>query len=438
LSTQIEPPTATGATGPTPAAETRTEAAAPAQLADQPGVYTTKLGRFGLLTLLGALSWAIPSANYGTLSQSLFATMDPVHKVKMVAILATVSSIGGSLAVIVGGLLSDRTRSVYGKRKPWLLAGSLLAAGSMGAVWFTTSFPLLVVEFTVSQIGLNIMVAALSALLPDRVGKALLGRASALAGLGNLLGGAIGGVIASGFLPTPKLGLVIVPWTMVAAAVAICLLLPTISSQDAPVERLVGRRLLRQLAPPADRDFWLVFGGRVLFLLGLLTTFAYQLYILTDHFGADAAVAQSMIALSGVILALGAGVFTVVMGPVSDKVKRRKPFVIGAGVVGAAGVSLLLTSHNVAVFPISIAALSVAYGTFISVDQALMVEVLPDQANAARDLGFLTVANSAPGVLAPGLAGLLVGIGGYPAVFAGGLAMTLISGVFLFFVRRVR
>jgi MFS family permease len=390
------------------------------------------------LALIGALSWAIPSANYGTLSQSLFATMDPANKIQMAAVLATASSVGGALAVIIGGLASDRTRSGWGKRKPWLLAGSLLAATSMAPIWFTTSFPLLVVEFTASQIGLNIMVAALSALVPDRVAKNLLGRASALAGLGNLLGSAVGAVVASGFLPTPKLGLVIVPWTMVAAAIAICLFLPTIPSRDAPARPLAPRALLRDLAPPADRDFWLVFAGRVAFLLGLLTTFAYQLYILTDYFKADDAVAQRMVALSGIILAAGAGVFTVVMGPLSDKAKRRKPFVIGAGVVGAAGVSLLLTSHNVAIFPISMGAMSLAYGTFISVDQALMVEVLPNQANAARDLGFLTVANSMPGILAPGVAGLLVTLGGYPAVFLGGLTLTLVSGVFLVFVKRVR
>jgi MFS family permease len=393
--------------------------------------------------LIGTLAWSVPAANYGTLSQALFAEMDPANKVQMVAILATISSVGGALAVIVGGMLSDRTRSRWGKRKPWLLGGALLAACSMAPVWFTTNFPLLVVEFTVSQIGMNMMVAALSALLPDRVGKNLLGRVSALSGLGNLLGGAVGGVVASGFLPIPKFGLVVVPWTMVLVAAAICFFLPTISSLgDGPAsergDRSSVKDILRQLVPPSDRDFWFVFAGRVLFLLGLLTTFAYQLYILTDYFGASDAEAQQMIALSGIILAAGAGVFTVVMGPLSDKAGRRKPFVIGAGVVGAAGVSLLLTSHSLIVFPLSIAALSIAYGTFISVDQALMVEVLPDQANAARDLGFLTVANSAPGILAPGVAGLLVMLGGYPAVFVGGLAMTLVSGVFLFFIRRVR
>ncbi|MDR2454031.1 MAG: MFS transporter, partial [Bifidobacteriaceae bacterium] len=375
---------------------------------------------------------------FGTLSQALFADMDPAGKIKMAAIAATLASICGAVAVVIGGLASDRTRSRFGKRKPWILAGSLFGASAMLVVPFTDSFGIVVAVIACQQIGCNVLVAGLSALLPDRVHPNLLGRASALSGLGNLLGGALGGLVAAGFIAVPRLGLALTPWTMVIAAIVLCWLLPTIPSRGEPAQPLSAGALLKALRPPGDRDFWLVFAGRVCFLLGLLTTFAYQLYILTDYFKADAPTTKQMVALSGVLLAVGAGVFTVIMGPLSDRAGRRKPFVIGAGIVGAGGVALLLTSHNVVVFPVSISALSVAYGTFISVDQALMVQVLPNQDHAARDLGFLTVANTAPGILAPGLAGLLVVIAGYPAVFVGGLVLTALSGVFLLAVKRVR
>jgi MFS family permease len=297
---------------------------------------------------------------------------------------------------------------------------------------------LIVIMFACAQIGLNVLVSCLSALLPDRVHPKMLGRASALSGLGNLLGGAVGGIVAAGFIPVPTIGLAIVPWTMVLAAGLIWWLLPTIPSTDEPVEPLSLKSLLKDLRPPSDRDFWLVFVGRCAFLLGLSITFAYQLYILTDYFGADQATAQQMISLSGIILALGAGVFTVVMGPLSDRVGRRKPFVIGAGIIAAAGVALLLTVHDVVIFLVSIGAMSVAYGTYISVDQAMMVQVLPNQKNAARDLGFLTVANTAPGIVAAGLAGLMVSLGGYPAVFICGLILCALSGIFLISVKRIK
>ncbi|MDR1079078.1 MAG: MFS transporter [Propionibacteriaceae bacterium] len=402
------------------------------------GFYDTKLGLIGPLCLIGALSWAIPAAATGTLLQALFARLDEVNKISLTAITATVSSLGGALAVVVAGLLSDRTRSRFGRRKPWLLGGAVFAAVCLALAGLTDSFPVIVICCTGSQIGLNAMVAALSALLPDRVGRSLLGRASALSGLGNLLGNATGGIVAAGFLTAPPLGLALVPWTMVLAALIICWRLPSHSSLDQPAETGSLGQLLKSLLPPGDRDFWLVFVGRVCFLLGLLTALAYQLYILTDYFGASDEQAAGLIAASGVILAIGAGAFTVLAGPLSDRLGRRKPFVIVAGLVGAGAVGLLLTVRDIAIFPVAIACLSIAYGTFISVDQAIMVEVLPSQRHAARDLGFLTVANTAPGILAPGLAGALVGLGGYPAVFVGGIVLTGLSGVFLLSVKRVR
>ncbi|MDR0847942.1 MAG: MFS transporter, partial [Propionibacteriaceae bacterium] len=101
---------------------------------ERKGYYTNKLGVFGILMLIGTLSWAIPSANFGTLSQALFADMDPANKVRLAAITATVSSIAGAIAVIIGGLASDRTRSRFGRRKPWLLIGALVSALSMTAM----------------------------------------------------------------------------------------------------------------------------------------------------------------------------------------------------------------------------------------------------------------------------------------------------------------
>ena len=55
-----------------------------------------------------------------------------------------------------------------------------------------------------------------------------------------------------------------------------------------------------------------------------------------------------------------------------------------------------------------------AFGTYMAVDGALMVEVLPDRDDAARDLGFLNAANSLPIVFAPGIGAALVKTVGYP------------------------
>ena len=48
-----------------------------------------------------------------------------------------------------------------------------------------------------------------------------------------------------------------------------------------------------------------------------------------------------------------------------------------------------------------------AFGTYMAVDGALMVEVLPNRDDSARDLGFLNAANSLPIGFAPGIGATL-------------------------------
>ncbi len=397
-----------------------------------------KLGILGPYLLFATLAWGIPSSSVGTLVQALLAQIDEANKVQLSAIVATVSAVLGVIAAFVVGALSDRTRSRFGARKPWILGTALFSAVSMSFMLVADGFVTIFISFVAFQAGLAAMVVALSALLPDHVPTDRLGRASSLMGLGSLFGLALGGIVASAFITTPRVGLAAVPWLMVLAAIIGWFIIPKSSTLHRTKEPFSAKKLLGTLKPPADRDFWLVFGGRLTFLLALLTVVGYQLFVLTDYFGAQPEEAGKIIALGGIILAAGACVSTVIFGAVSDRIKRRKPFIIGAALILSLSLALLLTSREPSTFLLFSAVASVAYGTYISVDQALMVEVLPDQDAAAKDLGFLTVANTAPGIFAPGLAAVLVAGGGYPAVFVGAIVIAVASIFFIFPIKRVR
>src|SRR6478752_10158472 len=70
-----------------------------------------KVGRVGPFTLIGQLAWAIPGAASATLLQATAADIDPAHKVGVYTAFAVVGAITSMLGTIVGGTLSDRTRS---------------------------------------------------------------------------------------------------------------------------------------------------------------------------------------------------------------------------------------------------------------------------------------------------------------------------------------
>ncbi|MBB5135559.1 MFS family permease [Thermocatellispora tengchongensis] len=74
----------------------------------------------------------------------------------------------------------------------------------------------------------------------------------------------------------------------------------------------------------------------------------------------------------------------------------------------------------------------------MAVDQALITRVLPNVDNAGRDLGIMNIANAGPQIIAPSVAGAIVGVtGDYRLVFVmliactalGALSVRLIKGV---------
>jgi MFS family permease len=88
---------------------------------------------------------------------------------------------------------------------------------------------------------------------------------------------------------------------------------------------------------------------------------------------------------------------------------------------------------------IAAAVLGLGYGVYASVDQALVTQVLPADADRAKDLGIINIANSAPQVLAPALAAPIVTyLGGYPVLFGTVAAATAAGSVFVTRIRSVR
>ena len=78
-------------------------------------------------------------------------------------------------------------------------------------------------------------------------------------------------------------------------------------------------------------------------------------------------------------------VASLVLGRLTDRLGRRKMFVFLA--VGAAGASRRCCSRSFPTCTVAMVAaglLGLGYGCFLSVDQALATQVLPDPAAAAR------------------------------------------------------
>jgi MFS family permease len=83
--------------------------------------------------------------------------------------------------------------------------------------------------------------------------------------------------------------------------------------------------------------------------------------------------------------------------------------------------------------------LGVGFGTYSSVDFALLTQLLPSARDRGKDLGVLNVASSLPQVLAPAIAAPIVtGLGGYTALYLVAAGIEVTGALLVYRIRSVR
>jgi MFS family permease len=414
----------------------------------QPGAAVSKRAGFRrLLVSLGVAAGALSAmyAGVGTILLPLqIERIDRAHKVAVLGAVAGVSAVFALVFNPIGGALSDRTRSRFGRRAPWLVGASAGVLAMLAFLGQTGTVVLVGVAWCLTQAVANLYQAPLTAVVPDRVPPARRGAASSVAGVASVVGGVAGVGLASlfsGHLPGGYvlLGVVLVltAWYFVRTTTDT----PTADLPRPPRDtRPLAVRLGEFVSALRHRDFALVFASRAAAILGYFLVVSYELYILTDFIKLPGAMkpAQGVTVLAA-ISAVGAILAAAIAGPVSDRLNRRKPFVFASSAIAGAACLLPVLSPTFTTIEIFAAFAGLAFGCYLSVDAALVTLVLPRSEDAARDLGVLNIANAGPQVIAPLFAALIIGhLGGYRTLFIVGGCCGIAGAVAVMPVRSVR
>jgi MFS family permease len=341
----------------------------------------------------------------------------------------------------LAGALSDRTRSRWGRRAPWIVAGVVLGAALLVAARYSPTIGVLLAIYTLAQVALEIAPGPLHATVPDRVPASRIGRMSGLAGFGSLLGVTVGTVLA-GYL-FASIGLdAYFPFVLAA------LVLPMIfvavardrSSRGLEVPATTLRKILVSFTIAVrDRDFrWLLIAKAFMwFGYGIATAFAIymlQSYIQPALSAEEAARTMPLISL----VAMPATVLSMfVSGWWSDRIGKRKPIVVGASLAFAASLTLPLLVPTLPAMFVQVIIGGAAIGAFITVDQAYFIDLLPDRDAAARDLGVSSFGQSIGQAAGPAAAGVIVGAtGGYQLVWVAAIVAVVLAAVAVLPIRR--
>ncbi|MDF3297427.1 MFS transporter [Streptomyces tropicalis] len=356
------------------------------------------------------------------------------------ALLAWVTAAGAAVSLVANpffGALSDRTTARCGRRTPWIAAGTaggalslLLLAGARGPVTMAAGWCLV-------QLTLNAAFAAVTAAVPDRVPRSRRGAVGGWLGAAQLLGvvggtglATLAGGVAAGYAACAVFTVAgVLPYLLLHRDLRL-------AAADRPAWSWRGFLAGFLLSPRRHPDLAWAWLTRFLVNLSNALVLLYLLYYLRDRirYGDPGRGVLVLTAVNGATL-----LATVVAGGVwSDRVGRRKPFVVASGVLMAAATAALAVWPTWPGAVVAAAVLGVGFGVFTSVDFALMTDVLPAAPDRGKDLGVINVANALPQVAAPALAAPVVThLGGYRVLYllaaaaavAGALLVGRIRGV---------
>jgi MFS family permease len=351
-----------------------------------------------------------------------------------------VTGVGAAVSVVANpwfGALSDRTTSRFGRRVPWVLAGAvggaiglLVLAGAGRVAWMLLGWCLV-------QLFCNALLAAITAAIPDCVPRLQRGVVGGWVALAQTLGALVGVGLAT------AVGGIGVGYVACAAFLLLSVAPYLIGSDDQPLRvdqrpSLIWREFLTSfwVSPRRYPDFGWAWLTRFLLNLGNGLGTLYLFYYLQDavQYGDPDTGVLVLTAIYSLCVVLTA----VTSGSWSDRLARRKVFVTSSGVVMAvaAGVLALWPTWTGAI--VGAVILGAGFGVYLSVDFALLTEVLPSARDRAKDLGVINIANSLPQVIAPAIAAPVVKVlGGYPVLYGLAAAVTLLGAVLVRMVRSV-
>ncbi|GAB3305963.1 MFS transporter [Pseudoclavibacter terrae] len=403
-------------------------------------IWLQVLGQFGVF-----IAFITPIA----ISLSIrLAELAPGHE----EYLGFITGSGALVVMLTGpllGVLSDRTRTRLGRRRPFMIAGTLLGVVSLVVMALAPNPFVLGFGWILAQLGWGQVLGNLQISMADKLPESQRGKVAGLTGFVTQIAPVFGVVIA-GFVSGDPLLLFLIPG---AVGVFFVTLFVVFIKEEDTRGRVFDERLSVPVLfskyiynPRKYPDFSWVWLGRSLFYFGLTLNTTFTAFFFASRLGVEVAEVAPIIATLGLFGIMATTLGAIGGGFLSDRLRRRRVFVLGGATLFAIGAVLMALASDIPMLYTGSLITSVGIGMFSAVDQALLLDVLPERdTSAGRFMGIFGFAISIPQAVAPLIAPAFLAIGAaasgdknYTLLYLIAAGFTMLGGFAALRVKSVR
>lgn len=405
-----------------------------------------RLGRWTIVLLVAAsfgssLAYMVPMVFTLALRVDQIDPGNQAYLGYIIGIGALVSLVSAPLT----GILSDRTRSRWGRRRPFTVLGMAVGLGAVPIMVFAPDLVILTIGWVVATLGWGTAMGSVGNYQADRLPPSQRGKVSALTGMMMQIAPIVG-VIIVGFVAHDPLMIFLLP---VIVGAPLVLLFVVFAHEDDSRQLVFTERLtvwgvvksfgFRPRDFPAFAWNWL---GRFVFFAGISLTTTYGTFFYAHRLGIPVQEIAPIIAVTSV-LGIGASTLGALVGGAwSDRLGRRRPFILASSLLFAAGATIMAFAGELSILLCGAVLSSLGVAMFLAVNQAMVLDVLPHrETQAGRFMAITSFSQKIPNALAPLAAPLILAIGSssasnYTALYLITGALVALGGIII--VARVR
>lgn len=338
------------------------------------------------------------------------------------------------------GIWSDRFRSRLGRRAPFLLLGAAIGLIGLVVIGLAPSIPLIAVGWIIGMLGWSTTGAAVQNIQADKLPENQRGKVSALTGLMTQIAPVLG--IGIAYAVSSSTFLVFLVPGLIGAVLLVLfpLIKPEGSSKNITVDSSITLRKVVAgygFNPRKYPDFAWNWLGRFFFFFGLYFNTTFGTFFYAQRLELPVREVAGVVATVGMLGVVAAAGGALLGGFLSDKLKRRRLFVIIAAGLFVAGAVFEAFAYSLPQLIVGAVLMQLAIAVFATVNQAMVFAILPNRSEAGRYMAVVAFAQKIPSAVAPLIAPLIITIGAvgadknYTALYLGGAVLALVGGLII-------